>query len=230
MKIKFDKEILNDSDKLTLPDSLKTDNVNEYLRKSKMNGSDKSVEEGAIADRYIDIGKKQIKRFHKNVVKGVAIAACLMVCAVAINKNQIQEVDKEVQGERADNYRQIYNKLCEIKNTYKEIVDFAETQAIEEAEYNGDDADKSLSYNGANSSSTNVRTQGVDEGDVVKNDGQYIYVLQKNHSIQSELPVLSYDDVDYVEESDEVVKELEEAGERDHRKIGKDLDIFMSHN
>lgn len=43
----------------------------------------------------------------------------------------------------------------------------------------------------SDSSSTNVQVQGVDEGDILKNDGKYIYVVSKNNTVKIINPIPS---------------------------------------
>ena len=197
-KSKFEKDILQDSEKIQIPEELSKEKMMAMIEKAKQ--TDASIDEGAIADRYIDIGKKQIKRFHKNVFKAVSLAACFMFCAVAINHNQVRQVSKPVKGESADNYLQIYNKLCDIKETYNDKnyieggfwsdffninssrkygVNKGNDYIMEEniGDISGETNDATLSKSASSSaySGTNVRTENVDEGDCVKTDGEYIY-------------------------------------------------------
>ena len=194
-KSKFEKDILQDSEKIQIPEELNKENMMARIEKAKK--TDASIDEGAIADRYIDIGKKQIKRFHKNVFKAVSLATCFMFCAVAINQNQVKQVSKPVEGERADNYRQIYNKLCDIKETYYDRnyveggfwSDFfniggsykyrsvAQSNSASAAAKSPTEGGLDVTYSESENagvaedySKTNVRTEDVDEGDLVKTD------------------------------------------------------------
>ena len=232
-KTRFEKEILKDSENIKIPEELNKEKMMAAFEEAKK--TDNSVNEGAIADRYIDIGKKQIRRFHKNVFKAVSLAACFMACAVAINHNQVKKVSKPVEGDSADNYLQIYNKLCEIKEEYYEnnyleggfwsnlikgnsnrrYYDFAENnEVIMNEGLATEDASLSKSEGSTEHSNTNVRTENVDEGDFVKTDGDYIYILE---------PYKDYSSLYYTNEVDGGAVIEEEAAEKSVNPVKREL-------
>ncbi len=61
----------------------------------------------------------------------------------------------------------------------------ADTEAANDvATYESDSAVPQTNETASNHSKTNVQVEGVDEGDIVKTDGTYIYVLSQNHGIR----------------------------------------------
>ncbi len=53
-----------------------------------------------------------------------------------------------------------------------------------EEELTAEEAEIDPTYDGADFSQTNLREAGVDEGDVVKTDGEYLYIMKKNSSVK----------------------------------------------
>ena len=149
-------------------------------------------------------------RWRKSYTVGLAAACCLLVCGVAweMQKNQWDEStaanpDQQTTGtgsqaestgiQTAESYDQIYDYLqakqdgqygTDTGMTARGIVtESAESSSADMSSAATMDAGSAQSGKSAGAySETNVRQEGVDEADVVKTDGRYLYTLKDNGS------------------------------------------------
>ena len=147
------------------------------------------------------------KKYHwkKRYTAGIAAACCLLVCGAVLgtqkNLQRVSPVEKQDtatdQAESSDiqtakSYDQIYEYLQANHDDQYGIDDgMLEQSAVAESAEDSTSmkstasADRSVAQNGkasgeASYSETNVRQEGVDEADVVKTDGRYLYTLKDN--------------------------------------------------
>lgn len=152
------------------------------------------------------------KKYHwkKGYTAGLAAACCLLVCGAVLgtqkNLQRVSPVEKQDtatdQAESSDiqtakSYDQIYEYLQANQDDQYGIDDgMLEQSAVAESAEDSTSmkstasADRSVAQNGKASgeaaySETNVRQDGVDEADVVKTDGRYLYTLKDNGSAVS---------------------------------------------
>ena len=152
------------------------------------------------------------KKYHwkKGYTAGLAAACCLLVCGAVLgtqkNFQRVSPVEKQDtatdQAESSDiqtakSYDQIYEYLQANQDDQYGIDDgMLEQSAVAESAEDSTSmkstasADRSVAQNGKASgeaaySETNVRQDGVDEADVVKTDGRYLYTLKDNGSAVS---------------------------------------------
>lgn len=152
------------------------------------------------------------KKYHwkKRYTAGLAAACCLLVCGAVLgtqkNLQRVSPVEKQDtatdQAESSDiqtakSYDQIYEYLQANQDDRYGIDDgMLEQSAVAESAEDSTSmkstasADRSVAQNGKASgeaaySETNVRQDGVDEADVVKTDGRYLYTLKDNGSAVS---------------------------------------------
>ncbi len=172
-------------------------NVIEKLRKKS---SDIQVPENLTPESVQHmLEKKGKKKRNVRVYRiGGVIAACLvLVCGVFIYKNGYlnqktgSEVRKVGQIKTADDYEEVYECYRNWEKELEKVGAYgtatAEDAAMEKTETMADtgsarDVDGGMSY-----SRTNVRQEGVDEGDIVKTDGRYLYILKNG---QTEISVV----------------------------------------
>ena len=93
----------------------------------------------------------------------------------------------------AKDYKEVYETLKSVSSHYYWYEDDLVDYAVEDAEMAVEEAAPAMASNdisaakgsdtGADFSGTNVRTEGVDEADVVKTDGKYIYILRGHASL-----------------------------------------------
>ena len=147
------------------------------------------------------------KKYHwkKRYTAGLAAACCLLVCGAVLgiqkSPQRVSPVEKQDtatdQAESSDiqtakSYDQIYEYLQANQDDQYGIDDgMLEQSAVAESAEDSTSmkstasADRSVAQNGkasgeASYSETNVRQEGVDEADVVKTDGRYLYTLKDN--------------------------------------------------
>lgn len=88
-------------------------------------------------------------------------------------------------------YKELYKALKTYEKEYYTVYDegMVEENVAEFAAAETDSANLTISQNTSDAASskdystTNLRTEGIDEGDIVKTDGTYLYILKKNHGI-----------------------------------------------
>ncbi|MDO5389871.1 MAG: beta-propeller domain-containing protein [Eubacteriales bacterium] len=85
-------------------------------------------------------------------------------------------------------YKELYKALKTYEKEYDTVYDegMVEESVAESAAADTGSADMAVSQNAAASkdySTTNLRTEGIDEGDLVKTDGTYLYILKRNRGI-----------------------------------------------
>ena len=170
-------------------------NVMDRIRKAT---DDVEVPDRLKPERMQEVleGKKPKKRLQIYRI-GLLAAACLAVVsgillwmsskedlAVGINRSQNggkEKISDNKQIASAENYEQIYDYIKE----YQDRMEIQERSSTTydigsmEMESSEDSAATSGSYSG-DYSQTNVRQEGVDEGDIVKTDGRYLYVVEDN--------------------------------------------------
>lgn len=143
------------SENVAVPDSLKPENIK------------KKLEQQAWEER-------KRKRRRNWQYAGVAAACVVLVAGIAVYQNQkksdlldiypVNESRQEDQGEYAKNYKEIRKYLAANKTSEKETAEYEATVDV---------ANTSKDY-----STTNVRQDGVNEADVAKTDGRYLYVAE----------------------------------------------------
>ena len=152
-------------------------------------------------------GRKKKYAFHKIYRMGTVVAACIVLVAGLIvwnqtkmgntgyNGNVVEETtalqaddgkivsSANASGKVASSYEEIKEKIDKVVSERNDI----EKNAMSAGGVSGadgyspvvsaDDIQNSTSKLSTDYSGTNVQTKGVDEGDIVKTDGQYIYTL-----------------------------------------------------
>ena len=79
----------------------------------------------------------------------------------------------------ATSYEQVYKALATAKENTDARNDMNASAAETLTDGSADGGDQGESADGTFYSGTNVQVQGVDEGDIVKTDGTYIYILRE---------------------------------------------------
>ena len=175
-------QIRKESEDIQIPDSLRPDQIEKRL-------------------------SERPKKYHwkKGYTAGLAAACCLLVCGAVwgIQKSpqRVSPVEKQDtatdQAESSDiqtakSYDQIYEYLqANQDNQYGTDTGMLERGVVTESAEDSSStnsaaaADTGVAQNSKSSenavySETNVRQEGVDEADVVKTDGRYLYTLKDN--------------------------------------------------
>lgn len=198
-----DKEFLNelekqlDNEEITLPESLSAENIEQLIN-----------ENGGIVDPKVRKEKKTGKII--KIITSVAAAIAIIIGGVAATNVTVRKIDKAKQDdvivefvEKSDYsavesvilnyYKDLYNKWSSY-NDFDDILggfglkydsevvvqnSAADSAAPEAAPELTDDMVVTGTLTSSHSS-TNVQVKGVDEADIIKNDGRYIYFMTDN--------------------------------------------------
>lgn len=165
-------QIRKEAEEIDIPERLKPDQIQELLE-----------------------NRKQKKRISASKI-GILVAACVVIVAgILLWRNQQAgsaglEADSEISREKelasAESYDQIYQYVKSYQDSMmaKSAVTYGREESVEEVLDSSASAD-SIGMRDAYEASgdysqTNIRQEGVDEGDIVKTDGKYLYVLEEN--------------------------------------------------
>lgn len=157
-------KIVQSAEGMEVPDSLKPENIEKKL------------------------AQKKKKRTPVYGIVAAAACCCLVVGAVALSgRGMMQDKEAQKAAEKAadDTVAESTAALASAKD-YDQIYKYVQAAAgEEEIMYGTGGADGAALYTGEKAvadqavshSDTNVRTEGVGEGDVVKTDGKYLYIM-----------------------------------------------------
>ena len=188
-------KIMRSAEDIEVPDSLKPENIEKKL------------------------AQKKKKRTPVYGMIAAAACCCLVVGAAALSgrgsvgEKKAQEVTEETEETR-DTATGAVLSLASAKD-YEQIYEYVQAAADEDtARYDAGIADGAALYSEEKAaadqavahSDTNVRTEGVGEGDIVKTDGRYLYIMSMDRvqilNIESEemkeVGTISMDQTDYL--------------------------------
>lgn len=185
-------KIMRSAEDIEVPDSLKPENIEKKL------------------------AQKKKKRTPVYGMIAAAACCCLVVGAAALSGRGIvgEKKVQEVTEETRDTETGAVLSLASAKD-YEQIYKYVQAAADEDtARYDTGMADGAALYSeekaaadqAVTHSDTNVRTEGVGEGDIVKTDGRYLYIMSMDQvqilNIESEemkeVGTISMDQTDYL--------------------------------
>lgn len=135
----------------------------------------------------------------------VVLVGAFIVGLVACDKPQAR-VDKSVNLTSFNSYEELYDYLEEVSEKSNIAIDLTNGTV---SNMNMQASADMESAKAADYSQTNVQVEGIDEGDVVKTDGEYIYVLKNK-----EIVIIAADGADSAEVARlEAVKEADDMTE-----------------
>lgn len=162
-----------------------------------------SLRPDAVEESIKEAGAKKTKRkWRRGYTVGLAAACCLLVCGAAYGVWNIQNKGaskdsysaemKHSNGKirTAESYEEVYAYAKQYIDDQDIIMvedavayDSAEMATEESADtYSGTSAGANARSESSDYSETNVRQEGVDEADIVKTDGRYLYTLTGNNN------------------------------------------------
>lgn len=185
---KKEKKIIENLDYMTedvqIPDSLKPEAVEEMLKAHKAEKSRsrkkrfcwKPAYKGAMAAAALFL-----------VISGVAARGDLP--AAGLPERRISNIipKKDFAGEvkegiepiaHPDNYREVFKYIKAYHDRMKMCDNGKGRDSVIKEDAFFETSKDSTAYTGYSYSETNVRTEGVSEGDIVKTDGKYLYILK----------------------------------------------------
>lgn len=141
--------------------------------------------------------KKIIKPFKENVGKILGIAAsCIIVTSVIVvnsnlknNKNQIDnkiakvETSEKITLKTVDNFENFYDIVKENYKTDSKDFILEDSIKYETNKETSSSTDRIETESTQDYSKTNVQVEDVDEADIVKTDGKYIYYIAQNNLV-----------------------------------------------
>lgn len=181
------------AEEIVLPESLSAENIEKLIR-----------EQGGI------VNPKRKQSGKGKIIRLVASAAAVIVCVIALaavlnvtTGDRALQKQNAVIAEKTQNsdYSKIESavlaKYQDMVNSYRESIDLfdgfvsgSKDTALPEsavgnntASMNGSTEDGlsiQMTADEGSYSKTNVQVEGVDEGDIIKNDGRYLYFLHEN--------------------------------------------------
>lgn len=185
-------KIMRSAEDIEVPDSLKPENIEKKL------------------------AQKKKKRTPVYGMIAAAACCCLVVGAAALSGRGIvgEKKAQKVTEETRDTATGAVLSLASAKD-YEQIYEYVQAAADEDtARYDAGMADGAALYSEEKAaadqavahSDTNVRTEGVGEGDIVKTDGRYLYIMSMDRvqilNIESEemkeVGMISMDQTDYL--------------------------------
>ncbi len=170
-----------DAKKINIPESIKPDQIQKKLEACNGNRDDSE-------DSNINEKKKKRLRYPKLLAVAAGICIVLGVAVMAGLVNRLQKKAGWISSNLT--YEEIYASMETIWEKEYDFMSRAEGNAVDmvveevaaevTAENDvdtGADMSDSAKTEGVDFGNTNVQTVGVDEGDVVKNDGRYLYQI-----------------------------------------------------
>ena len=156
---------------------------------------------GAVAAAFaIMIGSGNLN-LEEMGVDGLANITNIVAGKKADAKKQ-KKIAKKVDGiKQFEDYKSLYEHLAKTaeKRDYRDLCGAADEIVTEEAPTTNElakSADQNVAENSAGAddySKTNTRTEGVDEADIVKTDGKYIYVLKNRYDSVPGIKIIKAD-------------------------------------
>lgn len=182
-----------------------------------------------VAKKHIVISPRSIKpnmNILKTIIPVVFVAAIALILILTLNTNKPEETSNNLKN---------FNSLEEIKSFLKENQDSSNfygargalTESLSPSANMAKSSDSSATTSADASqkssaddySTTNIQVEGVDEADIVKNDGKYIYVLSGSKVIIVEA---------YPAEEMKILSEINKTGVMELFINGDKLIIFSS--
>lgn len=194
-------KIKSSAQEIEVPESLSPENIKEKLDTVGAFHSESKQEE--VSTEIEPVFQK--KRHWYNGRKMVAAAAVLLVCGIGATAYQRfwdGGLESETEGDTdkqerwgksdagdvyilAENYGELYDMLIEQAKPIQELraetdikASSAEYAVLEDAKE--ESFDVTTGTNRTSFSKTNIQTEGVDESDIIKTDGEYLYIVDED--------------------------------------------------
>ncbi len=122
-----------------------------------------------------------------------------IVAGKQVNAKKQKKIAKKVDGiKQFEDYKSLYEHLAKTaeKRDYRDLCGAADEIVKEEAPTTNELAKTAEQESGkaeSDYSKTNTRTEGVDEADIVKTDGKYIYVLKNRYDSEPGIKIIKAD-------------------------------------
>ena len=183
------------SEDTEVPDSLRSDNIDKLLEKKKQKKHFRPYQIGLVAAACVAVVAGtvvwQYGRMHEGAINSPDVSGG-NAGSSAGNSNTVKKISDSKKIRTAQSYDEIYKYIKRSQDNsgiamYARSVN--ETAAVEDSASTGRStasstetasADTGVATADGSYSQTNVRQSGVDEGDIAKTDGTYLYVREDN--------------------------------------------------
>ena len=183
------------SEDTEVPDSLRSENIDKLLEKKKQKKHFRPYQIGLVAAACVAVVAGtvvwQYGRMHEGVINSPDVSGG-NAGSSAGNSNTVKKISDSKKIRTAQSYDEIYKYIKRSQDNsgiamYARSVN--ETAAVEDSASTGRStapstetasADTGVATADGSYSQTNVRQSGVDEGDIAKTDGTYLYVREDN--------------------------------------------------
>lgn len=161
-------------------------NEKDWLERLRKEGEQIQVPKNLEPESIREILEKKKKRKHNWKIAAAAAVLLILCGGIGIGSHyngNIQEPEKEQKG----SYGEIYDLLKELSPEYDNVY-ISEDAVLADMEVSRAGTKEStrrtsdVGASGRAFSGTNLQTEEVDEGDVVKTDGDCIYILDQNYN------------------------------------------------
>lgn len=183
------------SEDTEVPDSLRSENIDKLLEKKKQKKHFRPYQIGLVAAACVAVVAGtvvwQYGRMHEGAINSPDVSGG-NAGSSAGNSNTVKKISDSKKIRTAQSYDEIY-KYIKRSQDNSGIAMYArnvnETAAVEDSASTGRStassteaasADTGVATADGSYSQTNVRQSGVDEGDIAKTDGTYLYVREDN--------------------------------------------------
>lgn len=183
------------SEDTEVPDSLRSENIDKLLEKKKQKKHFRPYQIGLVAAACVAVVAGtvvwQYGRIHEGAINSPDVSGG-NAGSSAGNSNTVKKISDSKKIRTAQSYDEIY-KYIKRSQDNSGIAMYArnvnETAAVEDSASTGRStassteaasADTGVATADGSYSQTNVRQSGVDEGDIAKTDGTYLYVREDN--------------------------------------------------
>ena len=126
-----------------------------------------------------------MKRKIWDKISALLICGLMAVGIVALSGCEKEKQNGAVSGsdtiKTADSYAEIYDIIAKDKEYYFSYGVMTDGLMMDEITEEAVDLEATNSSASSDYSDTNVQVEGVDEGDILKNDGEYIYILRNGY-------------------------------------------------
>ncbi len=126
-----------------------------------------------------------MKRKIWDKISALLICGLLAVGIIALGGCEKEKSDSTVSGsdtiKTADSYAEIYDIIAKDKEYYFSYGVMTDGLMVDETTEEAVDLEATNSSASSDYSDTNVQVEGVDEGDILKTDGEYIYILRNGY-------------------------------------------------
>ena len=183
------------SEDTEVPDSLRSENIDKLLEKKKQKKHFRPYQIGLVAAACVAVVAGtvvwQYGRMHEGAINSPDVSGG-NAGSSAGNSNTVKKISDSKKIRTAQSYDEIYKYIKRSQDNsgiamYARSVN--ETAAVEDSASTGRStasstetasADTGVATADGSYSQTNVRQSGVDEGDIAKTDGTYLYVREDN--------------------------------------------------